>query len=70
MAEQDSCDESDVSDISATLDRIEASYALKIQEHRALIRMKSTGTAASPGSRTDAGTARIPDVTCRPRRAA
>jgi hypothetical protein len=70
MAEQDSCDESDVGDISAGLDRIEASYALKIQEYRALIRMKSRGTAAFPGSTPDAGTDRIPDVIYRPRRAA
>jgi len=70
MAEQHSCDESDVGDISAALDRIEAGYALKIQEYRALIRMKSTGTAAFTGAKPDAGIVRVPDVIYRPRRAA
>ena len=70
MARTDSCEESDVGDISATLDGIEAAYALKIQEYRALIRMK-TGISAAPSEPTHyAEVLRIPDVVYRPRRAA
>jgi hypothetical protein len=67
MANKDSCEESDV---SAVLDRIEATYALKIQEYRALISLKSADTDPSSGSTAHTGTVRMPDVIYRPRRAA
>jgi hypothetical protein len=67
MANNDSCEESDV---SAVLDRIEATYALKIQEYRALISLKSADTDPSSGSTAHTGTVRMPDVIYRPRRAA
>ena len=70
MANNDSCEESDVGDVSAALDRIEATYALKIQEYRALISLKSADTDPSSGSTAHTGTVRMPDVIYRPRRAA
>ena len=70
MAKKDSCQEPDVSDIVATLDKIEGAYALKIQEYRALISLKSADTDPSSGSTAHTGTVRMPDVIYRPRRAA
>ena len=70
MAKKDSCQEPDVSDIIATLDGIEDAYALKIQEYRVLINLK-TGISASPSDATRyADVIRIPDVVYRPRHAA
>ncbi|MEO2016551.1 MAG: hypothetical protein ABGZ53_19510 [Fuerstiella sp.] len=70
MAKKDSSQEPDVSDIVATLDRIEGAYALKIQEYRALINLK-TGISAVPFEATHHDEViRIPDVVYRPRRAA
>jgi len=70
MTEITSCRESKVGDIVANLDGIEAAYALKIQEYRALINMKR----GISGSRSDAmghvDVIRIPDMVHRPRRAA
>ncbi|MCP4784953.1 MAG: hypothetical protein GY903_28845 [Fuerstiella sp.] len=70
MAKTDSSQEPDVSDIIATLDRIEGAYALKIQEYRALINLKTGNSEAPPEATCHADVIRIPDVVYRPRRAA
>ncbi|MCP4171614.1 MAG: hypothetical protein GY758_12675 [Fuerstiella sp.] len=70
MTEMNECDTPDVGDISAALDRVEASYSLKIQEYRALIRMKASDTDKASGATPHAAIVRTPDVIYRPRRAA
>jgi hypothetical protein len=70
MANKLSGPESDVSDIVATLDKIEDAYALKIQEYRALINLKTAMSAAPSDATRHAQVIRIPDVVYRPRRAA